>query len=354
MRIYCMIYLELPGNWIITQVSYIVFQIYSTRCKCELIRETEKASITLNCCYSLLTLNIHFFAMVKTNKKRSHVGFQNQKVDDKDKTLPQWKALPKEVLQLKCQARNFVVTGSVATLAKRLSDSYHVNVAVMGPVAEETEAQPEAEPPQAQPQSPTQSASGPSHPASQVGSFQASSTSSTISLSVSQPAPVDQWECLQSLLCEELSRMAPSLMASSNQVSTPATMPPQQFQPEVPVNSAVGPQGTYSQPNFNMASLDYNPAMEHHSFTGLQSRNSHQNPSSSSNQLRATSWTSGLSTGMFPTADTPSTSSTFNQFNPSPRFNPNLSSQPQLWVPQFRWMPPSLAQCMKRLRGQRS
>ena len=56
--------------------------------------------------------------MVKINRKRSHVDFQNQAGEDKDKTLPQWKALPKEVLQLKCQARNLVVTGSVATLAK--------------------------------------------------------------------------------------------------------------------------------------------------------------------------------------------------------------------------------------------
>ena len=53
--------------------------------------------------------------MVKTNRKKSHVGFQNQAVEDKDKTQPQWKALPKEVLQLKCQARNLVVTGSVPT-----------------------------------------------------------------------------------------------------------------------------------------------------------------------------------------------------------------------------------------------
>ena len=96
-----------------------------------------------------------FFAMVKTNKKRSHAGFQSQTADYKDKILPQQKALPKEVLQLKCQARNFVVTGFVATLAKRLYDSYHLNVAVMAPGAEETEAQPEAEP-----QPPAQPASG--------------------------------------------------------------------------------------------------------------------------------------------------------------------------------------------------
>ena len=158
-------------------------------------------------------------------------------------------------------------------------------------------------------------------------------------------------------------------MASLNQISTaPATMPPQQFQPEVPVNSAVGPQGTYSQLNFSMASQEYSPVMEHLSVTSLQSRNSHQHPSPSSNHLPATPWASGLPTGMFPTANTPSTSSTFPQFNPSPQFYPNLSSQPQLSVPQFRWMPPnlssqpqlsvpqfrwmppppSLAQCMKR------
>ena len=190
--------------------------------------------------------------MVKTNKKSSHVGFQNQTVDEKDKTLPQWKALPKEV-QLKCQARNLVVTGFVATLAKRLYDSYHLNAAVMAPGAEETDAQPEAVPPQAQPQPLAQHASGPSHPPSQAGPFQASSTSSTNLPSVSQPATVDQWECLRSLLREELSRLAPSLMAFSNQVSALATMPPQQFQPEVPVNYAVGPQGTYPQPNFSMA-----------------------------------------------------------------------------------------------------
>ena len=196
----------------------------------------------------------------------------------------------------------------------------------MAPGAEETEAQPEALPP-AQPQPPAQLPSGSSHPPSQAGPFQASGTSSTIPPSVPQPVPVDQQECLRSLLHEELSRLAPSLMASSNQVSAPATMPPQQFQQEVPVNSAIGPQGTYPQPNFSMASKEYNPVMEHHSFTGLQSRNSHQHLSSSSNQLPATPWASGLSTGMFPTTNTPSTSST------SPQFNTNLSSQPQLSVP---------------------
>ena len=66
----------------------------------------------------------------------------------------------------------------------------------MAPGAEETEPQLEAEPPQAQPQPPAQLASGPSHPPSQVGLFQACSASSTISLSVPQPAPVDQQECL--------------------------------------------------------------------------------------------------------------------------------------------------------------
>ena len=210
-------------------------------------------------------------------------------------------------------------------------------------------------PPQALPQPPAQPASGRSHPPSQADPFQASSTSSTIPPSVPKPAPVDQHECLRSFLHEQLSRLALSLMASSNQVSAPATMPPQQFQPEVPVNSAVGLQGTYPQPNFNMASQEYNPTMEHLSFTSLQSCNSHQHPSSSSNQLPATSWDSGLSTGMFPTTNTPSTTFTFPQFNPSPQFNPNISSRPQLSVPLFRWMPPpSLAQCVKRLRGESS
>ena len=278
--------------------------------------------------------------MVKTNQKRSHVAFQNQTIDDRDETLPQWKALSKKVSQLKCKARNLVATGSVAKLAKTLYDSYHVNVKVMAHGTEETEAQPEAEPLQAQPQPPAQPTSGPGHPTLQVGPFQASSTSSTISPSVLQPAPVDQREYLRSLLHEELSRLAPSLMASSNQVSTPAIMPPQQFQPKASVNSAVCPQGTYPQPNFNMAPQVYNPAIEHHSFTGLQSHNSHQSRSSSSSHLTATSWASGLPTGMFTTANTPCTSSTFPTFNPSSQFNPNLSSQPQLSIPQFRWMPP--------------
>ena len=69
---------------------------------------------------------------------------------------------------------------SVATLAKRLYDSYHINVAVMAPGGEEPETQPEAIPPQAKPQPPAQPASGPSHPPSQAGLFQASGTSSTI------------------------------------------------------------------------------------------------------------------------------------------------------------------------------
>ena len=34
-----------------------MFQFYSITCKCELISETWKALITLNCCYSLITLN---------------------------------------------------------------------------------------------------------------------------------------------------------------------------------------------------------------------------------------------------------------------------------------------------------
>ena len=290
--------------------------------------------------------------MVKTNRKRSHVGFQNQAVEDKDKTLPQWKALPKEVLQLKCQARNLVVTGSVATLAKRLYNSYHINAAVMPPGAEEPDTQPEVVPPQAQPQPPTQPVSGPSHPPSQAGLFQASTTSSTIPPSVPQPAPVDQRDYLRSLLHEELSRLAPSLMASSNQVSTaPATMPPYQLQPEVPVNSTVGPQGTYSQPNFSIAAQEFNPAMEHISVTSLQSHNSHQHPSSSSNHLPANPWASGLPTSMFPTANTPSTPSTFSQFNPSPRFNPNLPSQPQLSVPQFRWMTPLIGSMYEKIMG---
>ena len=96
-------------------------------------------------------------------------------------------------------------------------------------------------------------------------------------------------------------------MASSNQVNTRATMPPQQFQPEAAVNSAVGPQGTYTQPKFNMASQVYDPAIEHHLFIGLQSHSDHQSPSSSSNHLPATSCVSGLPTGMVPTANTPST-----------------------------------------------
>ena len=181
-----------------------------------------------------------------------------------------------------------MVTGSVVTLAKRLYDSYHVNVAVMVPGAEKTDAQLEAVPLQAQPQPPAQPASGPSHPPSQAGPFQASSASSTIPPSVPQPATVDQQECLRSLLHEELSRLAPSLMAFSNQVSAPATMPPQHFQPEVPVNYAVGSQGTYPQSNFSMASHNTNPAMKHLSFTSLQSCNSHQHPASSGNQLPAT------------------------------------------------------------------
>ena len=91
--------------------------------------------------------------------------------------------------------------------------------------------------------------------------------------------------------------------------------------------------------------------MEHISVNSLQSQNSHQQPSSSSNHLPDNPWASGLPTGMFPTANTPSTPSTFPQFNPSSQFNPNLPSQPQLSVPQFRWMPPLIGSMYENIRG---
>ena len=49
--------LNVPGNLVITKASSIVFQLYSTTCKCELISETQKTLIFLNCCYNLISLN---------------------------------------------------------------------------------------------------------------------------------------------------------------------------------------------------------------------------------------------------------------------------------------------------------
>ena len=102
-------------------------------------------------CIDVIQLNdlvLECFWNCKHKQEEAACQF-SQKVDDKDKTLPLLKVLPKEVLQLKCQARNH-----------GLYDSYYVNVGVIAPGAKETEAQPESEPPPPHAQPPNQPTCG--------------------------------------------------------------------------------------------------------------------------------------------------------------------------------------------------
>ena len=57
----------------------------------------------------------------RTSRRKARVPLEaKDDVPDPNKTLPQWKALSKEALVLRCQALNLVATGGVPKLAKTL------------------------------------------------------------------------------------------------------------------------------------------------------------------------------------------------------------------------------------------
>ena len=63
--------------------------------------------------------------MGRTSRRKARVPPEAEdEVPDPNKTLPQWKALSKEALVLRCQALNLVATGGVPKLAKTLHNWY--------------------------------------------------------------------------------------------------------------------------------------------------------------------------------------------------------------------------------------
>ena len=163
--------------------------------------------------------------MRKTNRRRSRASPEvDWEMSDENKTLPQWKALTKEALVLRCQALNSVSTGAVPTLAKRLHSFYggrgtHVALQDGGPGPSQQGKAQDSQPP---PDAPA----GVGHVTSQQQALPASTSSNS---TIATPG----MESVCEIFCQDL-LLAPLLMANQStpaQKVAPVSRPPAPIQP---------------------------------------------------------------------------------------------------------------------------